>query len=128
MATSVYEPFRPASPVKTLKFATFGCAHSPLPWKLNRFSKGVHFGINCTSVNQSELSSFVGNIFKEGRINDRVLQVLQTLNSDNLVVVVVALFLLLLISINKKFPQIVPAVEWLLLSFAYTPVSCKVPV
>ena len=52
MAT--YVPFRPISLVKTFKFATFVCVHTPLLWKL-----GVLFGINCTALNQSELSNFV---------------------------------------------------------------------
>ena len=59
MVTSVYVPFRPVSPIKTFKFATFGCSHALLPWKLNRYSCRVLFGINCTALDQSELSNFV---------------------------------------------------------------------
>ena len=29
------------------------------PWKLNRYSYGVQFGINCTDLDQSKLSNFV---------------------------------------------------------------------
>ena len=29
------------------------------PWKLNRYSYGVQFGINCTALDQSKLSNFV---------------------------------------------------------------------
>ena len=28
-------------------------------WKLNRYSYGVQFGINCTALDQSKLSNFV---------------------------------------------------------------------
>ena len=59
MVTSVYVPFRPVSLIKTFKFATFGCSHALLPWKLNRYSCRVLFGINCTALDQSELSNFV---------------------------------------------------------------------
>ena len=30
------------------------------PWKLNRYSYGVQFGINCAALNQSKLGNFVG--------------------------------------------------------------------
>ena len=30
----------------------------PFPWKLNRYSYGVEFGINCTALDQSKLSNF----------------------------------------------------------------------
>ena len=30
------------------------------PWKLNRYSYGVQFGINCIALHQSKLSNFVG--------------------------------------------------------------------
>ena len=59
MVTSVYVPFRPVSPIKTFKFATFVCSHALLPWKLNRYSCRELFGINCTALDQSELSNFV---------------------------------------------------------------------
>jgi len=39
----------------TFKFAA--CAS--FPWKLNRHSYGVQFGINCTALDQSKLSNFV---------------------------------------------------------------------
>ena len=29
------------------------------PWKLNRYSSGAQFGIDCTSLDQSKLSNFV---------------------------------------------------------------------
>ena len=32
---------------------------TPFPWKLNRYSYGVQFGINCTALDQSKLSNFV---------------------------------------------------------------------
>ena len=57
MVTSVYVPFRPVSAIKTFKFATFGCSHTLLPW--NRDSCRVLFGINCTALDQSDLSNFV---------------------------------------------------------------------
>ena len=59
MVTSVYVPFRPVSPIKTFKFATFGCSYALLPWKLNRYSCRVLLGIKCTALDQSELSNFV---------------------------------------------------------------------
>ena len=41
----------------TFKFA----AYASFPWKLNRYSYGVvQFGINCTALDQSKLSNFVG--------------------------------------------------------------------
>ena len=39
----------------TFKFA----AYASFPWKLNRYSYGVQFGINCTALDQSRLSNFV---------------------------------------------------------------------
>ena len=39
----------------TFKFA----AYVSFPWKLNRYSYGVQFGINCTARDQSKLSNFV---------------------------------------------------------------------
>ena len=33
-------------------------AYASFPWKLNRYSYGVQFGINCTSLDQSKLSNF----------------------------------------------------------------------
>ena len=39
----------------TFKFA----AYTSFPWKLNRYSYGVQFGINCTALDQSKLSNFV---------------------------------------------------------------------
>ena len=59
MVTSVYVPFRPVSSIKAFKFATFGCSHALLPWKLSGYSCRVLFGINCTDLDQSELSNFV---------------------------------------------------------------------
>ena len=38
-----------------LKFA----AYASFPWKLNGYSYGVQFGINCTALDQSKLSNFV---------------------------------------------------------------------
>ena len=43
----------------TLKFTTYDCAYPSFPWKLNRYSYGVQFGINCTALDQSKLSNFV---------------------------------------------------------------------
>ena len=43
----------------TLKFAAYDCAYASFPWKLNRYSYGVQFGINCTALDQSKLSNFV---------------------------------------------------------------------
>ena len=34
-------------------------AYASFPWKLNRYSYGVQFGINCTALDQSKLSNFV---------------------------------------------------------------------
>ena len=59
MATSVYVPFRPVSHIKTFKFATFGLSQILLPWNRNRYFCGILFGINCTALDQSELSNFV---------------------------------------------------------------------
>ena len=42
-----------------LKFAAYDCAYASFPWKLNRYSYGVQFGINCTALDQSKLSNFV---------------------------------------------------------------------
>ena len=39
----------------TFKFA----AYASFPWKLNRYSYGVQFGINCAALDQSKLSNFV---------------------------------------------------------------------
>ena len=39
----------------TFKFA----AYASFPWKLNRYSYGVQFVINCTALDQSKLSNFV---------------------------------------------------------------------
>ena len=39
----------------TFKFA----AYASFPWKLNRYSYRVQFGINCTALDQSKLSNFV---------------------------------------------------------------------
>ena len=39
----------------TFKFA----AYASFPWKFNRHSYGVQFGINCTALDQSKLSNFV---------------------------------------------------------------------
>ena len=33
-------------------------ASASFPWKLNRYSYGVQFGINCTVLDQSKLSNF----------------------------------------------------------------------
>ena len=42
-----------------LKFAAYDCAYASFPWKLNRYSYGVQFEINCTALDQSKLSNFV---------------------------------------------------------------------
>ena len=42
-----------------LKFAAYDCAYASFPWKINRYSYGVQFGINCTALDQSKLSNFV---------------------------------------------------------------------
>ena len=39
-------------------YSTFNKITS-FPWKLNKFSYGVQFGINCTALNQSKLSTLV---------------------------------------------------------------------
>ena len=39
----------------TFKFA----AYALFPWKLNRYSYEVQFGINCTALGQPKLSNFV---------------------------------------------------------------------
>ena len=39
-------------------YSTFSKITS-FPWKLNTYSYGVQFGINCTALNQSKLSNFV---------------------------------------------------------------------
>ena len=43
--------------VKRLSAILF--SYSPFPWKLNRYSYRVQFGINCTALDQSKLSNFV---------------------------------------------------------------------
>ena len=43
----------------TLKFVAYDCVYASFPWKLNRYSYGVQFGINCTALDQSKLSNFV---------------------------------------------------------------------
>ena len=45
----------------TFKFA----AYASFPWKLNRYSYGVQFGINCTALNQSKLVNFVELTIKD---------------------------------------------------------------
>ena len=42
-----------------LKFVAYDCAYASFPWKINRYSYGVQFGINCTALDQSKLSNFV---------------------------------------------------------------------
>ena len=42
-----------------LKFAAYDCAYASFPWKINKYSYGVQFGINYTAVEQSKLSNFV---------------------------------------------------------------------
>ena len=59
---------RLVSPIKTFKFATFGCSHALLPWKLYRYSCRVLFGINCIALDQSELSKFVECTIKYKKI------------------------------------------------------------
>ena len=34
-------------------------SHASFPWKLNSYSYGVQFGINCNALDQSKLSNFV---------------------------------------------------------------------
>ena len=43
----------------TLKFAAYDFVHASFPWKLNRYSYEVQFGINCTALDQSKLSNIV---------------------------------------------------------------------
>ena len=43
--------------IKPLKFEF--AAYVSFPWKLNRYSYGVQFGINCTALDLSKLSNFV---------------------------------------------------------------------
>ena len=42
-----------------LKFAAYDCAYALFPWKINRYSYRVQFGIKCTALDQSKLSNFV---------------------------------------------------------------------
>ena len=42
-----------------LKFAAYDCAYASFPWKINRYSYGVQFRINCIALDQSKLSNFV---------------------------------------------------------------------
>ena len=35
------------------------CGNSQISWKLNSYSYGLQFGINCTALDQSKLSNFV---------------------------------------------------------------------
>ena len=48
---------------KAIKIAkrpsAFFFSYASFPWKLNRYSYGVQFGINCTALDQSKLSNFV---------------------------------------------------------------------
>ena len=53
--------------IKPLKFEF--AAYASFPWKLNRYSYGVQFGINCTALDQSKLSNFV-----ECTISDKIIQ------------------------------------------------------
>ena len=71
--------FCPVSPVKAFK-----SAHAPL--KLNRYSYGVQFGINCAALDQSELSNFVECIVKYISVNAN------------------AIFIFLYNRINEAFP------------------------
>ena len=43
--------------IKALKFEF--AAYGSFPWKLNWHSYGLHFGINCTALDQSKLTHFV---------------------------------------------------------------------
>ena len=51
----------------TLKFAAYDCAYASFPWKLDRYSYGVQFEINCTALDQSKLSNFVECTIKKTR-------------------------------------------------------------
>ena len=49
-----------AKPLSVIFLLTFKFAvYASFPWKLNRYSCGVQFGINCTVLDQSKLSYFV---------------------------------------------------------------------
>ena len=43
--------------INSLKFKF--AAYASFSWKLNKYSYGVQFGINCTALDQSKLSNFV---------------------------------------------------------------------
>ena len=51
----IYSTFNKITNCKRFKFA----AYMLFPWKLNRYSYRVQFGINCTALDQSKLSNFV---------------------------------------------------------------------
>ena len=48
---------------KAIKIAkrlpAFFFSYASFPWKLNRYSYGVEFKINCTALDQSKLSNFI---------------------------------------------------------------------
>ena len=41
------------------RLLAFFFSYASLPWKLNRYSYGVQFGINCTALDLSKLTNFV---------------------------------------------------------------------
>ena len=43
----------------TKRLSAIFFSYASFQWKLNRYSKGVQFGINCTALDQSKLSNFV---------------------------------------------------------------------
>ena len=63
--------------IKPLKFEF--AAYASFPWKPNRYSYGVQFGINRTALDQSKLSNFV-----ECTIITVIIHNLTTKNCDNI--------------------------------------------
>ena len=53
-----------------LKFAAYDCAYASFPWKINRYSYRVQFGINCTALDQSKLSNFVECTISQGKLSE----------------------------------------------------------
>ena len=53
-------------------YSTFNKITS-FPWKLNRYSYRVRFGINCTALDQSKLSNFVECTIIKARIHGATL-------------------------------------------------------
>ena len=57
-------------------------SYASFPWKLNRYSYGVQFGINCTALDQSKLNNFVEYTIRiKIQINKTTFRENKTLNS-----------------------------------------------